>query len=113
MNTTHRSSSPSSVCSNVKSVTHLKKTQLALAISALVAGLGGIAAPAFAGPEGGVVTGGSGTIDQSGNTTVINQTTDLMAIDWNSFDVAADETVQYIQPDASSVSLNRILSLFI
>jgi len=93
--------------------THFKKTQLALVVSAFVMGLGGVRAPAFAGPEGGVVTGGSGTIDQSGNTTVINQTTDLMAIDWNSFDVAADETVQYIQPDASSVSLNRILSLFI
>lgn len=64
----------------------LQKKYLALAISALVTGLGGMAAPAFAGPEGGVVTGGSGTIDQSGNTTVINQITDLMAIDWNSFD---------------------------
>ena len=77
-------------------VKHFKKTQLALVVSAFVMGLGGVRAPAFAGPEGGVVTGGSGTIDQSGNTTVINQTTDLLAIDWNSFDVGVDERVQYV-----------------
>ena len=75
--------------------TSFKKTQLALAVSALVAGLGGAVAPAFAGPEGGVVTGGSGSINQSGSTTTINQTTDRMAIDWNSFNVAADERVQF------------------
>ena len=73
-----------------QSYTSFKKTQLALAISTLVAGLGGVVAPAFAGPEGGVVTGGSGSINQSGSTTTINQTTDRMAIDWNSFNVAAD-----------------------
>ena len=65
-----------------------KKKHLALAISAM---FGATVLPAFAGPEGGVVTGGSGTIDQSGNTTVINQTMDLLAIDWNSFDVGVDE----------------------
>ena len=74
--------------------TSFKKTQLAIAVSALVAGLGCVVTPAFAGPEGGVVTGGSGSINQAGNTTTINQTSDRMAIDWNSFDVAADERVQ-------------------
>ena len=76
------------------SVSPFKKTQLAIAISTFIAGLGGAVAPAFAGPEGGVVTGGSGSINQSGSTTTINQTTDRMAIDWNSFNVAADERVQ-------------------
>ncbi len=64
----------------------------------------------MAGPQGGVVTGGAGTISQGNNTTTINQATDRLAIDWQSFDVAADERVQYIQPDSSSVALNRILS---
>lgn len=64
----------------------------------------------LAGPEGGAVVGGSGSISQSGSTTTILQNTDRMAIDWQSYDVAADERVHYIQPDSTSVSLNRILS---
>ncbi|WP_045825641.1 filamentous hemagglutinin N-terminal domain-containing protein [Teredinibacter turnerae] len=64
----------------------------------------------IAGPEGGTVTGGTGTISNAGNTTTITQQTDRMAIDWQSYDVAANERVQYIQPSSSSISLNRILS---
>ncbi|MFL0802523.1 MAG: filamentous hemagglutinin N-terminal domain-containing protein [Agarilytica sp.] len=64
----------------------------------------------FAGPEGGEVVGGTGSINRSGNTTTINQATDRMAIDWQTYDVGANERVQYIQPDSSSISLNRILS---
>ena len=62
-----------------------------------------------AGPAGGNVVGGSGTINHSGLTTNINQLTPAMAIDWNSYNVNANEIVNYIQPDASSISLNRIL----
>lgn len=65
--------------------------------------------PAHAGPEGGEVVGGAGSINQSGSTT-INQASDRMAIDWQSYDVGTNERVHYIQPDSSSVSLNRILS---
>ncbi|WP_339068123.1 filamentous hemagglutinin N-terminal domain-containing protein [Teredinibacter turnerae] len=65
---------------------------------------------AVAGPEGGTVTGGTGSISNAGNTTTITQQTDRMAIDWQSYDVAANERVQYIQPSSSSISLNRILS---
>ncbi|WP_339075280.1 filamentous hemagglutinin N-terminal domain-containing protein [Teredinibacter turnerae] len=64
----------------------------------------------IAGPEGGTVTGGTGSISNAGNTTTITQQTDRMAIDWQSYDVAANERVQYIQPSSSSISLNRILS---
>lgn len=67
-------------------------------------------APVLAGPEGGEVIGGHGSIGQSGSTTTIHQTTHRMAIDWQSFNVGSEETVQYFQPDSSSISLNRILS---
>ncbi|VUD48870.1 Heme/hemopexin-binding protein [Thalassocella blandensis] len=67
-------------------------------------------ASVFAGPEGGTVTGGSGSITTSGTTTTIEQATDRMSIDWQSYNVNSDERVNYIQPDSSSVSLNRILS---
>lgn len=63
-----------------------------------------------AGPVGGDVVGGSGAITQSGANTTVNQTTQNMAINWQSYNVNTDERVQYIQPNASSISLNRILS---
>ncbi len=64
----------------------------------------------LAGPEGGEVVGGEGNISRSGNTTTIEQATDRMAIDWQTFDVDVNERVHYIQPGSDSVSLNRILS---
>ncbi|HWP94477.1 MAG TPA: filamentous hemagglutinin N-terminal domain-containing protein, partial [Gammaproteobacteria bacterium] len=65
---------------------------------------------AWAGPEGGVVVGGSGTISQpDANTTVINQNSNRLIINWNTFNVGAQETVQFIQPSASAAALNRIL----
>lgn len=64
----------------------------------------------LAGPEGGQVVGGRGSIDHSGLTTTVQQQTDRMAIDWESFNVAADERVQFIQPSSSSLALNRVLS---
>ncbi|MCF6364372.1 MAG: filamentous hemagglutinin N-terminal domain-containing protein, partial [Gammaproteobacteria bacterium] len=65
---------------------------------------------AIAGPDGGQVIGGSGSIVHTENTTTINQRSQNMAIDWQSYDVNANERVQYIQPNSSSISLNRILS---
>ena len=63
-----------------------------------------------ANPAGGEVVGGNGTITHSDLSTVINQTSANMAINWDSYNVQANERVQYIQPDINSVSLNRILS---
>ncbi|MDX2504410.1 MAG: hypothetical protein QNL62_08035, partial [Gammaproteobacteria bacterium] len=48
-----------------------------------------------AGPSGGVVVGGAGNISQSGLTTTVNQTTGSMAIDWSSYNLNANERVQY------------------
>ena len=67
-------------------------------------------APAQADPIGGQVVGGSGAITQSGTTTTVNQATQNMAINWQSYNVNANERVQYVQPNTSSISLNRILS---
>ena len=64
----------------------------------------------LAGPNGGQVVGGSGSISQSGTNTTINQTSQNMAIDWQSYNLNANERVQYIQPNSSSLSLNNILS---
>ncbi len=64
----------------------------------------------LAGPEGGVVTGGSGAISQGGATTTIQQSSQNMAIDWQNYNLGTNERVQYIQPNSSSLSLNHILS---
>ena len=69
-----------------------------------------VAGQLWAAPEGGVVVGGEGVITQAGVDTMIHQATDRMAIDWRSFDVAANERVEFIQPSSSSVALNRVLS---
>src|SRR5690554_2355636 len=64
----------------------------------------------LAGPEGGRITGGSGEITTDQVQTLIEQHSDRIAIDWDSFDLDADEIVSFLQPGASSVALNRILS---
>ncbi|WP_161596208.1 beta strand repeat-containing protein, partial [Rhodanobacter glycinis] len=61
------------------------------------------------GPTGGVVVGGSGTITQSGNNTVINQASSRLALNWQTFNVGANESVLFNQPSRSAVALNRIL----
>jgi filamentous hemagglutinin family protein len=60
-------------------------------------------------PNGGVVTGGSVSINQSSPTnTQITQTTQRGAVDWNSFDVGSKQSVTFAQPGASAVTLNRV-----
>ncbi len=66
------------------------------------------AMPAFAAPAGGTVTSGSGSIGQSGTTTTITQTSSRLAIDWSAFGIQAGETVNFIQPGAGAIALNRV-----
>jgi filamentous hemagglutinin family protein len=90
---------------NSKRKTVFKRNRLTAAVmSALLTG------QSLAGPIGGQVVGGSGSISQAGATTTINQSTQNMAINWQSYNVNVGERVQYIQPNSSSISLNRILS---
>ena len=67
-------------------------------------------APVVAGPDGGRVIDGGGSIGRDGRNTTIHQRTDRMVVDWDSYNVAADEVVTYVQPGRDSVALNRILS---
>ncbi|MDZ4203114.1 MAG: MBG domain-containing protein [Gallionella sp.] len=60
-------------------------------------------------PTGGQIVGGAGTISQSANVMTINQTTAKMAADWQSFSIGAGNTVNFVQPSASSVAMNRVL----
>lgn len=80
-----------------------------LSVAIMAAGQALCVAPTLAGPEGGRVTGGDGSIDQRDRTTTVNQHTDRMVVDWDSFNVDSDEIVNYIQPGTDSIALNRIL----
>ena len=56
----------------------------------------------------GVVAAGQATINQNGGYTTINQSSANVIINWQSFNIATGETVQFVQPGANSVVLNRV-----
>jgi filamentous hemagglutinin family protein len=65
--------------------------------------------PALANPQGGVVVGGQATITTSApNTVTVDQSTKIVIVDWNSFDIGKGETTRFNQPNASSTAVNRI-----
>lgn len=47
--------------------------------------------------------------DVAGKVMTITQTTARAAIDWQTFNVAKDARVEFVQPDRTSVTLNRVL----
>src|SRR3954467_6853148 len=68
-----------------------------------------ISSNAYAFPVSGVVSAGSATITGSANALVINQASQNAAINWQSFNIAPNESVQFVQPNSSAVALNRVL----
>ena len=81
-------------------------------ITALIqATLMGLPVAVGAGPEGGVVAAGSGTIARpDAQTTNIHQSSQNLILNWDSYNIRASETVNYRQPNASAQALNRIHS---
>ena len=66
------------------------------------------AQPSNAQPQGGRVVAGTATIQQGASRTTITQSTHRAAIDWRSFDIGRDQSVQFQQPSTGSVTLNRV-----
>lgn len=89
----------------ISSICSTPRRKLCLAIAAQMM----LSAGVKAAPIGGTIVGGDGSIDHAGLNTTIIQNSDRLAVDWESFNIAAEERVQFIQPDSSSVALNRIL----
>jgi len=61
-------------------------------------------------PQGGQVVAGSATIGGDASRTLIQQFTDRAAINWQSFDIGQNQIVQFEQPSATSVILNRVMT---
>ncbi|MFA7242122.1 MAG: filamentous hemagglutinin N-terminal domain-containing protein [Sulfuricellaceae bacterium] len=59
-------------------------------------------------PTGGNVTAGSAAISQAANVLTVQQSSQRAAIDWQSFNIGASATVNFNQPNANAVALNRI-----
>jgi filamentous hemagglutinin family protein len=60
-------------------------------------------------PTGGNVVAGSATISQAGSALNITQGSDKAAINWQSFSIGQGNSVNFVQPSATSVALNRVL----
>src|SRR5215216_45428 len=62
-----------------------------------------------AGPDGAVVVGGAAAVQGQGTSSVtVNQTTNAAIINWNTFNIGTGEKTQFVQPNSSSVVLNRV-----
>ncbi|MPS35171.1 MAG: filamentous hemagglutinin N-terminal domain-containing protein [Stenotrophomonas sp.] len=63
-------------------------------------------------PTGGNIVSGSGQIGApGGNQLVINQASDKLAINWQSFNIGAGQKVTFNQPGANAIALNRVLGV--
>ena len=65
--------------------------------------------PPLRAPTGGAVSAGQASISNTPAKTLITQSSENAAINWQSYNVGSAQTVQYKQPNASSVTLNRVV----
>ncbi|WP_418185769.1 GLUG motif-containing protein [Aliarcobacter vitoriensis] len=68
-----------------------------------------VASNLYSAPSGGTVVSGNATINQNGNTTNINQSSQKASINWQDFSISKNETVNFNQPNANSITLNRVI----
>ena len=62
-------------------------------------------------PIDGQVVGGTGSVASTGPDMTILQETSRLAIDWQSFNIQANESVKFVQPSVNSVALNRVIGM--
>ncbi|HEY8571481.1 MBG domain-containing protein [Phenylobacterium sp.] len=68
-----------------------------------------VATGAYALPTGGEVAAGQAGVSTAGGTMTVNQATQNVAINWQTFGIGQSETVRFVQPNSQSVALNRVL----
>ena len=91
-----------------------KRQEMSSCLMVLLSGVvllggGGIAQ---AGPTGGQITSGQGNIAYGGKTTTINQQSQVIDINWQTFSTSPNETVNFNQPNPSSLAINYVIGAF-
>ncbi len=59
-------------------------------------------------PTGATVVKGSGSVSVNGASMTVNQASQRLVTDWQSFSIGAGNSVRFVQPSSSSVALNRV-----
>src|SRR6202044_2422070 len=59
-------------------------------------------------PTDGTVTAGTGRITQGGNALTVTQQSQNLSLNWQSFNIGRQSTVDFVQPDAGAIAVNRI-----
>ncbi len=90
-----------------KSAPSLRRGLLAVALAG--AFVAHAAPPATTLPTGGQVVAGQASVATSGATMNIQQASDKAILNWQSFSIGSGAAVNFIQPGAGSVALNRVL----
>ncbi|WP_170252862.1 two-partner secretion domain-containing protein [Vogesella mureinivorans] len=60
-------------------------------------------------PTGGQIVAGQGALQQAGNTLNVLQNSQQMITNWQSFNIGQQAAVNFIQPNASALVLNRVI----
>ncbi|MCR6685091.1 YDG domain-containing protein [Pseudoxanthomonas sp.] len=60
-------------------------------------------------PTGGQVVAGQAQLQQQGSRLTVNQASQRLILDWTGFDIGADASVRFEQPNRDAVALNRVL----
>ena len=92
-----------------QSITRITRTVTTVA---MLSGGAAIAAPPAPNqlPTGGQVAAGVAAIGTNGNTMTVTQSSNRAAINWNTFDIGSQAAVNFVQPSANAVALNRVNS---
>jgi len=92
-----------------QSITRITRT---ITTVAMLSGGAAIAAPPAPNqlPTGGQVAAGVAAIGTNGNTMTVTQSSNRAAINWNTFDIGSQAQVNFVQPSANAVALNRVNS---
>ncbi|MBL0319073.1 MAG: filamentous hemagglutinin N-terminal domain-containing protein [Alphaproteobacteria bacterium] len=92
------------------SIAKRNKSVVNLCSSLLVFGMAVfMTAKSMAAPTGGTITNGSGTIATQDNNTHITQDTQRLDINWQTFSTGTNESVNFSQPNADAVAINRVI----
>ncbi|WP_285960171.1 filamentous hemagglutinin N-terminal domain-containing protein [Pseudomonas tohonis] len=83
-----------------------KRARARTLLAVLLAGASG---HALALPTDGQVSLGQGSIASAEGSMTVTQSSQNLAINWNSFNIAQGEKVSFVQPNSSAIALNRVV----